>query len=386
MKVLHQISGAEFRGAEIGKTSIIIEPEVLKHKPCSSKAAKSQSGDEVRHFVGDTGTAGSITLLIQAILPCALFSQKKCKLVLKGGTNATMAPQYDYFERVFLPVVSRMFDCGDYDEEPRVKDGGICNNNNYNYKLLSNVRPKVVSRGYYPKGGGVVNLEVDPVYKLRPIKLVDRGSIIQISIRSWHAGNCPRSVALKMQKAANDIILEKIPDVSVSGEVITEGTGCGSASGILLVATTTTGCVFGGSSLGSRKVDCKATGIFAANELLESLFSGGCVDEWLQDQLILYMALADGVSEIMTGSFTLHTKSAIMYAKEVCGASFDIVPLNDSQIDKEKDCENKSNSGTDCSSQNGTYVYGKEGKVDKSFLIRCHGIGLSNYRVKHLSS
>lgn len=35
-------------------------------------------------------------------------------------------------------------------------------------------------------------------------------------------------------------------------------------------------------------------GRIAAESLLEALGTGGCVDEWMQDQLIIFMAQADG--------------------------------------------------------------------------------------------
>ena len=38
----------------------------------------------------------SICLLIQAALPCLLFANGPTRLLLKGGTNAEMAPQIDY--------------------------------------------------------------------------------------------------------------------------------------------------------------------------------------------------------------------------------------------------------------------------------------------------
>ena len=39
----------------------------------------------------------SICLLIQATLPVLLFADGPVHLTLKGGTNADMAPQVDYF-------------------------------------------------------------------------------------------------------------------------------------------------------------------------------------------------------------------------------------------------------------------------------------------------
>lgn len=46
-------------------------------------------------------TFRSISLLLQVALPCALFADGPVTLDLKGGTNADMAPQIDYMDRVF---------------------------------------------------------------------------------------------------------------------------------------------------------------------------------------------------------------------------------------------------------------------------------------------
>jgi len=44
-------------------------------------------------------------LLLQVSLPCCLFSNGPRHLLLKGGTNADMAPPIDYMLRVFLPAL-----------------------------------------------------------------------------------------------------------------------------------------------------------------------------------------------------------------------------------------------------------------------------------------
>ena len=51
----------------------------------------------------------------------------------------------------------------------------------------------------------------------------------------------------------------------------------------------------------------------AARELVKALENDGCVDEWLQDQVIIFMALADGESALNVGKddLTLHTRSAV---------------------------------------------------------------------------
>jgi len=83
----------------------------------------------------------------------------------------------------------------------------------------------------------------------------------------------------------------------------------GSGSGIVLWAETDTGCVLGGSGLGSKGVDPTTVGRDAADELIKAIKGGGCVDEYLQDQVIIFLALAKGRSTVKTGlPLTLHTQ------------------------------------------------------------------------------
>lgn len=75
---------------------------------------------------------------------------------------------------------------------------------------------------------------------------------------------------------------------------------------------TTTNCILGGSALGSVKEQPFQTGIKATSNLLQSIEKRSCVDQYVQDQLIIFMALANGTSRIVCDSpITEHTKTAI---------------------------------------------------------------------------
>lgn len=63
--------------------------------------------------------------------------------------------------------------------------------------------------------------------------------------------------------------------------------------------------------MGSRKESSKVTGEKAALDMLYSTSIGACVDNHVQDQLIIFMALAKGKSRVRTPPLTLHTKTAI---------------------------------------------------------------------------
>ena len=47
----------------------------------------------------------------------------------------------------------------------------------------------------------------------------------------------------------------------------------------------------------------------------------------MQDQMIIFMALAKGVSRILTGPLSLHTETAIHIATELTDAKFSIIPV-----------------------------------------------------------
>src|SRR6185295_3599247 len=56
----------------------------------------------------DTGTAGSVTLVLQTVLPALMLAEGPSALVLEGGTHNPMAPPYDFLAKTFLPLVGRI--------------------------------------------------------------------------------------------------------------------------------------------------------------------------------------------------------------------------------------------------------------------------------------
>jgi hypothetical protein len=53
-------------------------------------------------FRFDVGTAGSLTLLAQALLPVLASAPGPCTVRLIGGTDVRAAPPFDYFRQVLL--------------------------------------------------------------------------------------------------------------------------------------------------------------------------------------------------------------------------------------------------------------------------------------------
>ncbi|KAK7049216.1 hypothetical protein VNI00_005817 [Paramarasmius palmivorus] len=279
LELAAEITGAQLTGATNGSTEIHFNPD-------------PERGHSSHHYEADSVTAGSTMLLLQIALPLLLFRREKSNVTLnlKGGTNASQAPQADYTQHVFLPFVRKNF--------------GI------------SVEMVFKRRGYYPKGGGEVHVRTETISGPLPgVSMLERGRVRSINGIAHFAG-LPNQVGTSMVKGA----LERLADggyttsedlpVNIQYRRERNDNTTGAGSGIVLWAELEGGGMLGGSALGKKGVDALEVGKEAAAELVKAIEAGGCVDKWLQDQIIIFMALADGKSEIQCGNqgLELHTK------------------------------------------------------------------------------
>jgi RNA 3'-terminal phosphate cyclase (ATP) len=233
-------------------------------------------------YHADSVTAGSITLLIQVALPLLLFSPVSVSpsiVTLLGGTNATLAPQVDYTQHVFFPFLRRHFG------------------------LDNNVDAHIKKRGYFPKGGGEVELRVTPlsgVRKLRSFSLLEPGKVKSIAGISHYAG-LPKVVGDQMIEGATSRLARAgylagkySQDIHVPPEVAAERREVpisiqnnrepsnltkGAGSGIVLWAELECGGIIGGGAVGTKGKASKIVGEEAAAQLIKEIDAGGCVDE-----------------------------------------------------------------------------------------------------------
>ncbi|KAH9946358.1 RNA 3'-terminal phosphate cyclase [Epithele typhae] len=292
IRLVAEICAAHLDGCEVGSSTVTFAPQHLPelHRP----------------YLADPGTAGSIALLLQVSLPCLVLgassaSPEPTVLALKGGTNAAQAPQVDYTTHVFLPFLHAQF------------------------RLAPTLQ--VVKRGYYPKGGGEVRVEV-PAHPgpLPAATLLARGDVTTVYGRAYVAG-LPKKLAESMRTAASAVLLKSgIAQKQIKIDVVRDKPeeSIGAGSGIVLWAETEGGCVLGGSALGKKGLEPTQVGREAASELLSNLEHGGCVDEYMQDQMVIFLALAQGTSKVQTGPLSLHTKTAIWVVEQMTSAKFTV--------------------------------------------------------------
>jgi RNA 3'-terminal phosphate cyclase (ATP) len=233
----------------------------------------------------DIETAGSITLLLQCLMPALPFAKEKVEITIKGGTDVAWAPTVDYIQHVTFRALEKF---------------------GYVGKIILN------EHGYYPKGGGKVTAFFEPC-KLRGFHFFKEAEeeIQGIS----HASHLPVHVPLRQAEAAKERLWEngyasKIETTSV--EAFSTGSGITLWSGYL-----------GGSALGKKGLPAEKVGKNAAEETIQELSSGASVDIHLADQLIPYMALA-GNSSYTVRELSLHAITNIWITEQFLDVKFRI--------------------------------------------------------------
>ncbi|OGS49598.1 MAG: RNA 3'-terminal-phosphate cyclase [Euryarchaeota archaeon RBG_16_68_12] len=278
IQAVGKVCGARLEGVAVGSTALEFHPGTLR------------GGS----FSFDVGTAGSITLVLQACLPAA-FAAGNVEITVRGGTDVPWSPPLDYFGHVFLRLLGKM--------------GG-------------RAKVDVAMRGYYPRGGGLVRVAVEEPPEWRPLRLAPRGDIERIAGRA-HISNLPEAVVKRMKSAALQR-LSGFSEVRVHDETLGPDRAVGPGGAIVLWADTPE-TVLGGSALAERGKRAEKVGEEAVVELLKEIEAGATLDVHAADQVLAYVAMAKEDSEFLVREVSEHTRTMMWLLGSFLGTQFEVV-------------------------------------------------------------
>ena len=157
--------------------------------------------------------------------------------------------------------------------------------------------------GFYPRGGGELRAQIPGCSRPIPKRLIERGPLRAVRGLSAVA-NLPREIAERQRRQALRRLRNLLPDVEPQ-VVVEELPAASRGTVLLLLAECEPGhaCCF---ALGARGKRAERVADEAVDALAAFLRSGGAVDPWLADQLLLPLALADEPSELRTSEVTAH--------------------------------------------------------------------------------
>jgi RNA 3'-terminal phosphate cyclase (ATP) len=254
-----EICDGEVIGAAIGACELTFRPGRLKAGAYSFAI----------------GTAGSCTLVLQTVLPPLLTASAPCSVRITGGTHNKGAPPFDFLQRAFLPLISRMG---------------------------ANVAIELANYGFYPRGGGEIHASITPAAKLTPIEVHERGSRVRSYAEAYVAA-LPVHIAQRELEEIGKLLNWPAEQLLVRG--LPNDVGPGNAVTITVEHENVTE-VFTGFGERGRRAETVAE--MAAREARAYLASSAPVGEHLADQLLLPMALA-GAGSFTTTAVTEHLRS-----------------------------------------------------------------------------
>lgn len=145
VKAVAEICGAKASEVGVGSGELEFVPGAIK-------------GGDYRF---DVGTAGSVTLVAQTVLPVLLKADAPSTVTITGGTHVPFAPIWEFFAETYLPELRRMG---------------------------ARVEAELDTCGFYPAAGGVVRLRAWPFdetkapkdYALTDLGAYRRGKVVGV--------------------------------------------------------------------------------------------------------------------------------------------------------------------------------------------------------------
>jgi RNA 3'-terminal phosphate cyclase (ATP) len=235
-----EICDAEVSDITVGSRELEFAPRAIK------------AGD----YRFDVGTAGSVTLVAQTIIPVLLKAYGFSTVTITGGTHVPYAPTWEFFERSYLPELRRMG---------------------------AEVEAKLETPGFYPAAGGEIKLKIKPFnasrrvekYELNSLGDLKGGKVVGV------VSALPRSIA----EAEAGIVASKLRELELKQEVReVESFGPGNYCHVQLDYERASVVI---SSIGTYNRSRKAVANDVVQQVNEFLKSGKACEKHLADQLLV---------------------------------------------------------------------------------------------------
>jgi RNA 3'-terminal phosphate cyclase (ATP) len=254
------IGGAEIEGAGAGSQSLLFQPQTI-------------NGGDYRFAIG---TAGSCTLVLQTVLPALLSAGTEAQLHLSGGTHNPLAPPADFLQHAYLPLLRRMG---------------------------ADIEIKLCRYGFYPAGGGELELKLEAGSQLQPLHLEERGELHRTNTEALIAA-LPVHIAKRELETVRRTMGWDSSQLHLHRLNSSHGPGNALVTTVEHEHVTEVFTAFGEKGVSAEKVAGKL-----CRQVKEYLRRRAPVGPYLADQLLLPLAIAGGVFN--TARPTQHTLTNI---------------------------------------------------------------------------
>lgn len=267
-----QISAAKIHGAQLGSMELEFNPGPVR-------------AGEYRFAIG---TAGSTMLVLQTILPPLMLADAPSHIVLEGGTHNPSAPPFDFVARALLPLLCRM--------GPRIT-------------------AQLHRYGFFPAGGGEVEIAIQPSTRLLPLQLEQRGALIATEVYAIVA-----SLPTHIAQRELDVLRAAFSWPPQTFHLQTAKSSYGPGN-IVFVQLTSEHSVEVVSGFGEKGVTAETVAQQVVKGVRAYLNANVPVGEHLADQLLIPLALA-GTGSFVTMPLSSHALTNIAIIEKFLAVHF----------------------------------------------------------------
>lgn len=266
VQALREISQGKLEGAAPGSLRISFWPGKIK------------PGNYFFDVSRETRSAGSVSLVLQSLLPPLFSAGQFSRITLKGGTHVPFSPPVHYLQQVFAPLLERM-----------------------GFKLKIDLK----TWGFYPEGGGEIIAQVESSPRRQSFQMVRRDDFKTVRGISV-AMNQSLNVAERQMRAASELLSAEGFRPEIEAAEIPAPAGRGSRSSFIFLRPVLAGGFGGFSALGEKGKPAEEVGAEAARRLIKFAQGRGALDPHIADQAIIYACLLPGKSEFTVTELTPH--------------------------------------------------------------------------------
>ncbi|MCK4857277.1 MAG: RNA 3'-phosphate cyclase [candidate division Zixibacteria bacterium] len=280
VKACQAICNGKVEGAEINSERLFFRPNKAKAGKYSFNVAEHKR------------SAGSATLVFQTVLLPLLFVRGESHITIQGGTHVPWSPPASYIRQVFLPVLERL-GCQTFF--------------------------KIKRWGWYPEGGGEIYCHIKSLPKLTPYQFHQRGKLKRIYGLSV-ASNIGNNVANRQMKAA----LKALRNLKLRGDIQIKDVAAAGKGTILFLTAEFERVRAGFSTLGERGIPAEKVAHRTVEDLNNFLGKSVCLDNYLADQLIPYIALCGERVEMNVSRITTHLLTNLWVVKKFLPIDYEL--------------------------------------------------------------
>lgn len=294
VKAAAAICAATVDGAQVHSQELLFQP---------------QSPPQPGRYRFDIGTAGSASLVLQTVLIPLSLAAEPSRVLVRGGTHVSWSPPFHYLAEVYLHALEPL-----------------------GYRASANLR----RWGFYPQGGGEVELHISPraaVSMLRPAWTGERGGLATVEVLSAAANVGNQVTARQAKQAVNRLIAEGFQPSSD----LVNPSALGPGTCVFLLAQydkrpatgdrslAVAGCRAGFTGYGRRGYPAERVADDAVDAFLAHHAHNAAVDPHLADQLVLPLAMLEHPLTYATSKITQHLLTNAWVVEQFLGQRFRIL-------------------------------------------------------------